>query len=832
MNRLLKMFAIMFALFWALVILQPVPAQAGIPVTVTFKILRLQELHCNEGFPEACPNDYYAKVWIGGQGPETSAVHTNSVAINNMISVTKVIDSDMNPVPIHVEIHDEDFPDDDEIDISTVGDRALNLMFDMNTRTWTGDVPDNVDVTAGDQLDAAFIRFSIEVSGNDWDNDGIADNLELFGIKDAGGNMLADLPAMGADPCRPTIAMEIDFMKDPNILVNHSHKPRQAALDEVVAAFNAAPVLAGNGCPYAGFPKQPGGFNFIYNVDDELVEQPFATWGGGAEFIRNNNFDARLRPFFHYSLWVHNQSAALGNTSGRCCSDSKKDVLVSLGGWTDGIGSVREQSGTLMHELGHALGLDHGGGRDLDPTCNPNTATCLQEINCKPNYLSIMSYAFQTTGIPRPDGTFRLDYSGSPTKPAGLPTLNEGSLIEAAGIGNDTSDLTIWNSGPGAGRLRSRRGDGPLNWNWNRNIWPPTHIIDTVPVAVDLNNFGITGCGLDNTGNPNSVGGETMRGYADWYNLRFRAVLAAGANFEPSEPDESELTAEEAASIKEALTEALKPDPGLVISAAPLTVTTGSDVTYTIIAFNNGPTVAKDVVVTENLPAYETFVSCSATGGGTCGGSGNNLSVTFTELAPDAFATITIVVTVNCAVPDAAVVANTVTIASSTPDANSGNNSATANVTASNPPPVISNLVADQTVLWPPNHTMQDVNLSYTVTDNCGTPSLSLNVTSNEPVNGIGDGNTTPDWEVVNANSVRLRAERSGNGTGRVYTILVTAADSGGGSSSQQVTVSVPHDQAYRIPFWKLMDEFQALFISSRTSPVLTKPYRFGGNNG
>lgn len=818
MTHLLAGSAIYLAVLFFCAFLLPLSAQAGIPVTVTFKIVRLQELHCNEGFPEACPNDYYAKVWIGGQGPETSAVHTNAVSINDLITVTKVIDSDMNPVPIHVEIHDEDFPDDDEIDISTVGDRALNLMFDMNTRTWTGDVPDNLDITAGDSLDAAFIRFSIEVSGNDVDFDGIADNLELSGIKDSAGNMLLDLPALGADPCRPTVAMEIDYMNGaPD---GHTHRPTTAALNEVTAAYNAAPIGAVSPCPYPGFPLQPTGVNFIANVDDALPEQPFLTWGGLGEFVRDTNFDARLRPFLHYSLWVHNQSAALGNTSGVCCSNSNKDVLVSLGGWTAQVGSTREQSGTLMHETGHALGLQHGGG---------------EGVNCKPNYLSIMSYAFQTTGIPRSDGTFRLDYSGSPSRPAGLPQLNEGSLIEANGIGNDTADLTTWNSGP-AGTLRSGPSSGALNWNWNF-VTPapsptPQPVIDTNPVGVDLNDFAITGCGLDNAGNSNPVAGETMNGYADWYNLKFRAVLAPGASFVPPVPVERELTAEDAAKIRTALTEALKPDLGVVISVTPSVVLTGSNVTYSIGVFNNGPTVARDVVVADNLPASETFVSCAATGGGICGGSGNSRTVSFAELAPGASATITIVATVNCAVPDAAVVTNTATVASSNGDSNKTNNSATANVTASNPPPVISDVVANQTVLWPPNHKMRDIDLTYTVTDNCGTPSVSVSVTSNEPINGNADGNTAPDWEVVGADRVRLRAERSGTGTGRIYTILVTAADSGGGSSGRQVTVTVPHDQSSRRILWKFQDVFPWLDLSSGMGSVFVDAFRPGWNNG
>jgi uncharacterized repeat protein (TIGR01451 family) len=241
-------------------------------------------------------------------------------------------------------------------------------------------------------------------------------------------------------------------------------------------------------------------------------------------------------------------------------------------------------------------------------------------------------------------------------------------------------------------------------------------------------------------------------------------------------------------------------DLSITKTDSPNVVRTGKDVAYIVTVTNNGPATATSVIVTDNLPASTTFVSCSPTGGGVCNGSGNNHTVTFASLASGESETITFVATVNCSVADGTVVSNTARVSSSTPDPNTNNNSATATTTASNPPPTITGASVDKPVLWPPNHKLVNVTVSYEVTDNCPLPpnSCTLSVSSNEPINGTGDGNTSPDWIILDAHHVQLRAERAGNGNGRIYTIGITCVDSGRSSSHKHVEVTVPHDRGRR----------------------------------
>lgn len=110
-----------------------------------------------------------------------------------------------------------------------------------------------------------------------------------------------------------------------------------------------------------------------------------------------------------------------------------------------------------------------------------------------------------------------------------------------------------------------------------------------------------------------------------------------------------------------------------------------------------------------------------------------------------------------------------------------------------NQPPSCELAQASPGLLWPPNHRLLPVRIvGVADPDDPNVTTTITAVTQDEPVNGVGDGDTSPDAVLLGATAM-VRAERSGIGTGRVYKLTFTAAD--GGTCTGSVTVCVPHDR-------------------------------------
>ena len=135
------------------------------------------------------------------------------------------------------------------------------------------------------------------------------------------------------------------------------------------------------------------------------------------------------------------------------------------------------------------------------------------------------------------------------------------------------------------------------------------------------------------------------------------------------------------------------------------------------------------------------------------------------------------------------------TLSATDDSGNTGTDTVTIEAVDTTPPEISVSVAPD--IMWPPNHKYADVETVVTVHDTVDTsPSVVLvSVTSNEADNGKGDGNTVNDIVILGDTMFKLRAERSGTGQGRVYTITYRATDASGNSAEASVTITVPHNK-------------------------------------
>jgi hypothetical protein len=142
----------------------------------------------------------------------------------------------------------------------------------------------------------------------------------------------------------------------------------------------------------------------------------------------------------------------------------------------------------------------------------------------------------------------------------------------------------------------------------------------------------------------------------------------------------------------------------------------------------------------------------------------------------------------------------TVTLTSTADGGEPESDSAIVTVEDTQPPRVRAK--ADPFYLWPPNHSMHEVEVRLHISDRCsGDDDFDVELryaTSNEPDNDTGDGNTTNDIQGADRGTddrnVMLRAERKGNGNGRIYTLTYRVTDGNGNEKEKEANVHVPHD--------------------------------------
>jgi hypothetical protein len=193
------------------------------------------------------------------------------------------------------------------------------------------------------------------------------------------------------------------------------------------------------------------------------------------------------------------------------------------------------------------------------------------------------------------------------------------------------------------------------------------------------------------------------------------------------------------------------------------------------------------VTVTDTVPANSTFVSA----GSGCAHAAGVVTCTAGTLANAASQAFSITVRAGSGNS----IVNTATIAGNQTDPNPANNSAMV-TTIVNHNPVCTSTSTGLNELWPPNHKYVGGRIAGVTDPDGNTITLTIGgISQDEPVAGAADGNTSPDATIGSAGAFQVRAERSGQGDGRVYAVAFSASDGQGGSCARTLLIGVPHDQ-------------------------------------
>jgi uncharacterized repeat protein (TIGR01451 family) len=473
----------------------------------------------------------------------------------------------------------------------------------------------------------------LEVAGfEDDDGDGLPNVWESDGITDCNGAMLLDLPGMGARPDHKDLFVEIDWLE--------GQEPERIAIQAIKESFAAAPEDAGG----VDNPDDVEGISLwldtgsLTNSDGVLVGDDL---GGGNEIaaadvpdpngefipplwevggflgfeydvdlnddgmtdfyqVKRGNFDLIRTRIFRYSI-----SAKARNED-----DNKyPGAQAELGG--DDTIIFNRYPGTFMHELGHNLGLDHGGD---------------EIMNCKPNHVSVMNYAL-SFGIPRRDldeQSQDWDYDGDvdarifdyspPRFPGGRGRavifssdegLNESALDESRPLDpTDQANVTRYFDPDGAGRDLDM--DEAPDWN-DDGINNASG--DTVSVDVNASDE-VPGCDIDP-----QTGLDELTGHDDWSAVQLPIMVDgiveeladSGGTPVPEVPDPDEETMRAIEGLFNTL------DLAVTKSGVPDLVMAGQELTYEITVANAGPNTALEVVVEDTLPELVTPVDLPET---------------------------------------------------------------------------------------------------------------------------------------------------------------------------------------------------------------------------
>ncbi len=475
--------------------------------------------------------------------------------------------------------------------IGALGGRWDNYTFPISKYVHANDFGlETQTVAAGNQVCLSWASIITSTPVVNSDNDGILDvwksnTLAAAHIDiDPTGHVLPDLDDMGAKHGQKDVFIQIDWMQGTD---GHLHMPKLAALSMVAAAFSQHGIMlhfdVGNN--YQKTPPLPYILPAKYAQGGQVIQEtsllcpngqtstcsftePYSvlSWKKGFDAVKsgfpaltiNPHFAHTRKDIFHYILMGHALAGPFDATGKPLATDPSSvsgvadrpggDLMVTLGLWrtdnaagcvqsdptgvntnicTDQTGTVLVQAGTIMHELGHNLGLSHGGA--------------FRVPNCMPDYPSVMNYLYQTRGLTDAGGIEHIDYSSGLLGP-----LNENSLSEVGSLG--TSLYRIRYYGPpsalgsiaGESTAKAHCDGTPLVGDLGVRLESPTvgtipdwnnnGSIDPGPYAEDINFNGTTGDPVnDSVDSTLPAGNPAKRWFVDsndWGSLNLQQVGA------------------------------------------------------------------------------------------------------------------------------------------------------------------------------------------------------------------------------------------------------------------------------------------------------------------